>query len=56
MKPQLVRSELTGCVYIVTRYRVDSSGRLLEAQTKYDVTEQFNALVAALARREAENA
>ncbi len=43
-KPLLVRSGLTGTVYVVTRYRkVD--GRI-EAQEKHDVTEQFRELLA----------
>lgn len=44
MKPRLLRSELTGQVYVVTRYKVDPKSGLIQAQTKYDVTDEFNAL------------
>lgn len=44
MKPLLLRSGLTGTVYVVTRYKDHGDGRI-EAQTKYDVTDQFLALV-----------
>jgi hypothetical protein len=39
--PQLLRSGLTGRIYIVTRYKVlDAEKGRIEAITKYDVTEQ----------------
>jgi hypothetical protein len=41
--PRLLRSGLTGRVYVVTRYKVLDRGRI-EALTKYDVTEDFEAL------------
>lgn len=44
MKPLLMRSELTGSVYVVTQYKREPGG-VVVAQTKYDVTEQFNDLV-----------
>ena len=45
--PQLLRSGLTGRVWIVTRYKVlDAEKGRIEAFTKYDVTEQFDALCA----------
>lgn len=44
MKPRLLRSGLTGSVYVVTRYRQDDSGNIV-AQTKYDVTEDFTRLL-----------
>jgi hypothetical protein len=48
--PQLMRSGLTGRVYVVTRYKVlDAETGRIEAITKYDVTEQFEALTAAAA-------
>lgn len=50
MKPRLLRSGLTGTVYVVTRYKELPTGHI-EAQTKYDVTEDFNALVASLERK-----
>jgi hypothetical protein len=46
-QPQLLQSGLTGRVYVVTRYKVlDAEKGRIEAITKYDVTDQFNALVA----------
>lgn len=42
-KPRLLWSELTGRVYIVTKYR-EHGGRLIEASEKFDVTDEFNAL------------
>jgi hypothetical protein len=46
-QPLLMRSELTGTVYVVTSYKDLGEGRI-EALKKYDVTDQFNALVAVL--------
>lgn len=46
MKPLLLRSGLTGTVYVVTRYKVSPDGHIT-AQTKYDVTDQYDALRAA---------
>jgi hypothetical protein len=44
--PLLLRSGLTDRVWIVTRYKVlDAERGRIEAITKYDVTDQFNALV-----------
>jgi hypothetical protein len=43
MKPMLMESDLTGRVYVVTRYKDRGDGRY-EAQTKYDVTDQFLAI------------
>jgi hypothetical protein len=41
-KPRLMRSPLTHRVYVVTRYRVvDEARDLIEAHTKYDVTEDY---------------
>ncbi|HWD42496.1 MAG TPA: hypothetical protein VHM23_02025 [Actinomycetota bacterium] len=46
-QPLLLRGGLTGRVYVVTRYKVlDAERGRIEAITKYDVTDQFNALVA----------
>jgi hypothetical protein len=45
--PLLLRGGLSGRVYVVTRYKVlDPERGRIEAITKYDVTDQFNALVA----------
>lgn len=44
MKPRLLRSELTGQVYVVTRYKVDPKSGLIQAQTKCDVTDEFNGM------------
>lgn len=49
--PRLLRSALTGRVYIVTKYR-DLSGGRFEAITKHDCTDEFNAL--AVVAQEAE--
>lgn len=46
MKPLLIRSGLTGTVYVVTRYKVSPEGHIT-AQTKHDVTDQYAALRAA---------
>lgn len=43
MKPRLLRSGLTDRVYVVTRYRERGDG-IVEAITKYDVTDEFAAL------------
>jgi hypothetical protein len=48
--PRLMRSPLTGQVYVVTRYTVkpsesDPTKGYLVAHTKYDVTEDFNVIV-----------
>lgn len=41
-----MRSELTGTVYAVTKWRdIDADKGTFEAITKHDVTDQFNALV-----------
>jgi hypothetical protein len=46
-EPLLLRSGLTGRVYVVTRYKVlDAEKGRIEAITKHDVTEQFDKLVA----------
>ena len=44
MKPRLVFSDLGGRVYVVTRYREEPNG-VIVASTKYDVTEDFAALM-----------
>lgn len=44
--PLLVRSPLTGRVYVVTAYTEHGDGRI-EARTKHDVTDQYEALRAA---------
>lgn len=51
MNPLLVRGPLSDRVFIVTRYKVHGGGRI-EALTKYDVTDQFDALVADEGRSE----
>ena len=43
--PVLLRSPLTGRVYIVTSYTERADGMFV-ARTKYDVTEMFEALAA----------
>jgi hypothetical protein len=43
LKPRLLRSGLTDRVYVVTRYRERGNG-IVEAITKYDVTDEFHAL------------
>jgi hypothetical protein len=52
-QPLLLRSGLTGRIYVVTRYKVlDAEKGRIEAITKHDVTEQVDALVAeAIAER-----
>jgi len=45
MKPRLLRSGLTDRVYVVTRYRERENG-IVEAITKYDVTDEYAALAA----------
>jgi hypothetical protein len=49
-EPRIVKSELTGQWYIVTRYRIrkhkDATKAWLEALTKYEVTEQMKAILA----------
>lgn len=42
--PILMRGRLTGSVFIVTRYKEDAAGPY-EALEKYDVTDQFDALL-----------
>ena len=49
MRPRLLRSGLTGSVFVVTRYTEDAKGNIV-AQTKYDVTEDFNAILASLTK------
>lgn len=45
---------LSGAVYVVTRYKIiDGEKGIYEAQTKYDVTDQFNALAESRAARSA---
>ncbi len=39
-QPRLMRSTLTGTVYVVTRYKDLGEGRI-EATQKYDVTDDF---------------
>ena len=51
VNPLLVRGPLSDRVYVVTRYRVTGGGAV-EALTKYDVTDQFRALVADEGRSE----
>ena len=49
--PLLLRSGLTGRVWIVTRYKVlDAERGRIEAITKHDVTDQFDAIVKARQR------
>jgi hypothetical protein len=44
-EPLLVRGGLTDRIYVVTRYKVlDAERGRIEAITKYDVTEQYEAL------------
>lgn len=45
-EPMLMESGLSRRVYLVTSYKDLGEGRY-EALTKYDVTEQFNAILAA---------
>lgn len=42
--PRLLRSGLTGRIYIATGYR-ELKGGLIETSKKYDVTEEFHALM-----------
>lgn len=53
-QPRLMRGGLTGRIYVVTRYKVredrGDGTALFEAITKYDVTEDFEALVAEVER------
>jgi hypothetical protein len=42
--PLLRRSGLSGRIYVVTSY-TDKGNGLIVARTKYDVTDQFNALL-----------
>lgn len=56
--PMLMRSDLTGHVYIVTSYsepkgRTGLSPDTFVANTKYDVTDQFRALMAKVLAEEA---
>lgn len=46
MKPLLTRSELTGRVYVVTRYKPGPNGTIV-ASAKHDVTDQFKPLALA---------
>lgn len=41
--PLLLRGGLTGRVYVVTSYTEEGEGRYI-ARTKFDVTDQYNAL------------
>ena len=43
MRPILTRSEITGAVYIATRYRILEDGSV-DATEKYDATDQFDAM------------
>lgn len=43
--PLLVRSGLTNTVYVVTRYKDRDDQGHFEALEKYDVTDQFDALI-----------
>ena len=43
-QPRLMRGGLSGRIYVVTRYR-DLGGGAVEALEKYDVTEDYNAIV-----------
>lgn len=53
MTPRLLRSALTGRVYIVTKYRDLGDGKF-NAITKYDCTDEFNALAVVAAPVESE--
>lgn len=53
MRPILVMSELTGSVYIVTRYKTDPHGNII-SQAKTDVTGQFQRLALAWMSRDDE--
>jgi hypothetical protein len=57
--PRLLRSGLTGSIYIVTRYKVtgihpETGAELITASQKFDVTEQFRFLMAQIERESAE--
>jgi hypothetical protein len=55
--PILNVGPLSGKVYIVTRYRVlDAEKGHYEAQEKFDVTEQFDAIAAARASHDGDGA
>lgn len=41
MRPRLLRSDLTGAVYVVTRYREHEDGIIEAVGPKYDVTGDF---------------
>ncbi len=43
-QPRLMRGGLSGRVFVVTRYK-DLGGGTIEALEKFDVTEDFNALL-----------
>lgn len=51
--PRLLRSGLTGRVYVVTRYKELGDGRF-ESLEKFDVTDDFQALVGTLIGARAE--
>jgi hypothetical protein len=56
VKPLLLRSGLTGRIYILTRYKVlDAEKGRIEAITKHDVTDQFNALAAEITHERSEH-
>jgi hypothetical protein len=50
--PLLLRSDMTGRVYVVTAYKVIEPGEtghdVIEATKKYDVTSQFDKIVEAI--------
>lgn len=48
--PLLALSELTGRVYILTSYLQHADGRV-EAKVKFDVTDQFDRIAAAIEQR-----
>ncbi len=50
MKPRLLRSPLTGEVFVITRYTIREGG-ILVAQTKYNVTDDFNAILHSTKRK-----
>lgn len=45
--PQLRRGDLSGRIYVVTHGKFSEDGSYLDASRKYDVTDQFEALVLA---------
>lgn len=55
-RPRLTRSDLTGKVYVVTRYKLKKvkDREFVVASKKYDVTEEFNALRKRAEHEEAE--